>query len=128
VWRADDGPPPIRDGRVDASLRPHRLGDLSKPVLHERVWPKDRPVQTSLLKRLLHLPVLAGDGRVGMIRRAERGELHNVFDVEPLRRARYGSAWSQSQARFATERAAVWGWEARRRAQHPVDEPRVAAR
>ena len=74
----------VADGRVDDALRPHRLGDVTQPVLHERVGTQDRPVEPGAEERLLDRPMLAADGRPGVVGRAQRRELDDVFDAQLL--------------------------------------------
>ena len=75
---------PIADGRVDDAFRLHRFGDVTQPVLHERVWTQDRPLEPRAQERLLDCPVLAADGRRGVVGRAQRRELDDVFDAHLL--------------------------------------------
>ena len=80
----DERHSPVADGRVDHALRLYRLGDITQPVLHERVGTQDRPLEPRVQERLLDCPVLAGDGRRGVVGCAQCRELDDVFHAQIL--------------------------------------------
>ena len=80
----DERHAPVADGRVDRALGPHRLRDVPEPVLHEGVRTQDGPPEPRAEERLLDRPMLAGDGRPGVVGRAQGRELDDVCDAQLL--------------------------------------------